>query len=414
MNASRQIPQDSSPSLLILGEVGEASRLDAVRAGQTSVGAVDIRVIAADNIADLTPAQIGRKLAETGAWVVCLGTGLGNVSRIEIAEQALALHPGLELILLADPSPEVWAEASRSGIREVVSPHAGDAEFTTALDATLTRVQRLHKMLQERAEAARRTARVIVILSPKGGSGKTTVSTNLAAALASKHPDRVALIDFDCQFGDVATAVGIEPERTLTELGQVPHLDASTIKLFLTRHSEAKFYVLPSSGRPDEADLIDEPKATEILELLSTDFDYLVVDTAAGIDERSLAAMNLATDLLFVASMDITSIRNLAKELEILDHLDLPPHGQQFVINRVDHRAGLKISEIESSIGMKAAQLIDTDPLVLTRLNQGRPLVVSDPRSNLAKKFMSLAETYLPEEEKSEGRSKWSIGKKAK
>jgi pilus assembly protein CpaE len=412
MNSSRHISQVHAPSFVILGEIGEASRLAAIRAGQTSVGAVEVQIFTAEKVEHLTPTQIGRMLAETGAWVACIGTGLGPVSRIEIAEQALALHPGMEIILLADPSPEVWAEASRSGIREVIDPHASDADFTTAVNATLTRVQRLHKMLQERTDAARRTARVIVILSPKGGSGKTTVSTNLAAALASIHPDQVALVDFDCQFGDVATSVGIEPERTLTELGQVQDLDTSTIKLFLTRHAEAKFFVLPSSGRPDEADLIDESKATEILELLSSDFDYLVVDTAAGIDERSLAAMNLATDLLFVASMDITSIRNLAKELEILDHLNLPPHSQQFVINRVDHRAGLKVSEIESSLGMKAAQLIDTDPLVLTRLNQGKPLVVSDPRSKLAKKFMALAELYLPEEEKKKVRSNRSFGKK--
>jgi pilus assembly protein CpaE len=312
----------------------------------------------------------------------------------------LTLLPGLEFILLEDASPEIWSEASRAGIREVISPEASDDEFTTAMNAAMNRVRQLQDLVAQRAEAAARTAKVIVILSPKGGSGKTTVSTNLAAALAASYPDRVALIDFDCQFGDVATSLGLEPDRTLTELGQVRELDASTIKLFLTRDPESKLYVLPSSGRPDEADLIDEAKATRILELLSSEFDYLVVDTAAGIDEPCLAAMNMASDLLFVASMDVTSIRNLSKELEILDHLDLPAHSRRFVINRVDSRSGLKTSEIETSLGMQAAQLLDNDPLVLTRLNQGRAIAVSDPRSTLAKKFFALAETYRPKEER--------------
>ena len=165
-----------------------------------------------------------------------------------------------------------------------------------------------------------RQAKVIVVISPKGGSGKTAVSSNLAVALAQRHPGRVVAVDLDVQFGDLATALSLTPEHTLAQLARTTQIDATTVKLFLTPYYNG-LYVLAGAHDPVDADAIGHAHVSEVLPLLAQNFDYVIVDTPAGLDERTLAAIECATDLLLVSSLDVTSIRSLRKALDALDHI---------------------------------------------------------------------------------------------
>ena len=165
-----------------------------------------------------------------------------------------------------------------------------------------------------------RTGKVIVVISPKGGSGKTAVSSNLAVALAQRHPGRVVAVDLDVQFGDLGTALSLTPEHTLAQLARTSQIDATTVKLFLTPY-EHGLYVLAGANDPVDADSIGHAHVSAVLPLLAQNFDYVVVDTPAGLDERTLAAIECATDLLLVSSLDVTSIRSLRKALDALDQM---------------------------------------------------------------------------------------------
>lgn len=380
--------------VVVCGDPGRPGHIEAL-APTSGSHQVRVRTTSADGIAGSAPMEIAARLLGARPQVICFGRDVPVDITLRVASDIQATAPGVEMLIVGESSPTLWAECARAGIREIVPADAAAAEFAGAVGLALERALRLRRHLVEQAASASRPARIIAVLSPKGGSGKTTVAANLGAALAQEAPERVVLVDFDCQFGDVATSLGLDPERTLTELGKVNDIDPSTVKLFLDFHSDSHLFVLPSSGTPEEADLIDEPKAVEILQALAVDFEYIVVDTAAGIDERSLAAIMQATDLVFLASMDVTSIRNLAKEIELLDQLNLPEQNRQFVLNRVDANAGLRVSEIESSLGMQAGHQLENNPLVLKRLNEGRALVITDPRSKLAKQFQALAKSLM-------------------
>ena len=158
-----------------------------------------------------------------------------------------------------------------------------------------------------------KTGRVIVVLSPKGGSGKTMVASNLTAALARDVDGSVALVDLDVQFGDAAYALGLVPEHTIGQLAAAPTLDATTLKVFLTRHEPSGAYVLCGAESPEEGESVTDELACRVVELLARDVDYVVVDTPAGLDERTLAVLELATDVVLVSSLDVSSIRNLGK-----------------------------------------------------------------------------------------------------
>jgi len=401
---------NKSPAIvLVLGQMGRAGIIEYIRS-HTGFS-VPIKVEALGWVASYTndPDSLAEELISADPEVICIGSDVPQEFALALTRLIVQLSPTVEVVLIREPSAALWAQASRLGARDVVDPDANISEFLTAIDAAVQRAVSLRSHMQVVSGNDQQLGKVIVVLSPKGGSGKTTVAVNNAEANAQRAPDRTVLVDLDCQFGDVATALGLEPERTLTDLGALSEIDQTAFKLFLTREASGNLFVLPSSGTPDEADLIDESKAISILKLARTDFDYVIVDTAAGIDERSLAAISEATDLLFVASMDVTSIRNLIKELDLLEKLGPSPQHRHFVLNRVDSTSGLKTKDIVDAVGLPISHTVDASPLVVQRANAGQSVILVEPKSAVARQLREIGEGFLNQsdrEDKKRGRSR--------
>lgn len=243
------------------------------------------------------------------------------------------------------------------------------------------------------APGSRRT-KVVVVISPKGGSGKTAVSSNLAVALAQRHPGRVAAVDLDLQFGDLATALSLNPEHTLSQLARARQIDATTVKLFLTPYANS-LYFLAGATDPVDADSISPEHVSVVLPLLAENFDYVIVDTPAGLDERTLAAIECATDLLLVSSLDVTSIRSLRKALDALDTIGVTAE-RRFVLNRSDAKVGLTPSDAEEAIGMQISCSIPSSREIPLSLNLGTPVTIAEPKAAVAKQLQELARCYAP------------------
>jgi len=240
---------------------------------------------------------------------------------------------------------------------------------------------------------------IIAVISPKGGSGKTAVSSNLAVALARRHPGRVVAVDLDVQFGDLSTALSLRPERTLAQLAHGSQVDRTTVKLFLTPH-ESGLYVLAGAPSPVEAEAITHDHVARVLPLLAQDFTYVVVDTPAGLDERTLAAIECATDLLLVTSLDVSSIRSLRQELDTLDRIGIQAR-RRLVLNRADAKVGLQPSDAEEALGMPISCSVASSREIPLSLNLGTPVVTSAPKSSVAKQLQQVTDLYAPTADKS-------------
>jgi pilus assembly protein CpaE len=239
-----------------------------------------------------------------------------------------------------------------------------------------------------------RQSKVIVVISPKGGSGKTAVSSNLSVALAQRHPSRVVAVDLDVQFGDLGTALSLTPEHTLAQLARMTQMDATTVKLFLTPY-EHGLYVLAGANDPVDADSITHAHVSTVVPILAHNFDYVVIDTPAGLDERTLAAIECATDLLLVSSLDVTSIRSLRKELDALDQMGVRV-PRTLVLNRADAKVGLNASDVEDALGMPITCSLPASRELPLALNLGIPVVINEPKSAAAKQIQQLAEHFAP------------------
>lgn len=385
--------------VVILGELGDHITIDSLRSSDYFDYSIEIvHTPFASSLTDDVE-SLATVLLTPEPTAIFIGFDVPIDFAFVLARLLLSFSAPTEIVLVNTTSTENWAQAARIGIHNIIEPNTSEKDILLAIGVALERGFRTLASFGVSTRIGKKRGRLITILSPKGGSGKTTVAVNVATAIAQVAPNRTLLIDFDCQFGDVATALGLSPERTLTDLGNLPNLDATSVKLFMTRDSTGSLLVLPSSGSPEEADVIDKALAEELLNIVLYEFDYIVIDTAAGIDERSLAAIAFASDLLFVASMDVASVRNLIKELRILDRLRNPSQACHFVLNRVTSDSGLKIADIVEAVGFPVSNQIASSSLLLKRSNSGQVISLTDPKSVESKGFVDLAHKFLTQED---------------
>lgn len=333
---------------------------------------------------------IARMVAEQPHAIV-LGPDVDDESALEAAGRVDRDHPGVSVVLVADPSPDLWQRAMRVGVREIIAPDASDSDIRETLTRAVDVADRRRRSLGASSDdgAARQ---ILAVVAPKGGAGKTLVATNLALGLARRYPGDVVLVDFDLRFGDVGSALQLVPEHTVADAAaSAGYGDAMAMKVFLTEYE--RLFVLCAPESPAQSDQITPQQVTDILQLLSEEFRYVVVDTAAGLESHALAAVETATDLLLVCSLDVSAIRSLAKEVAVLDELGVRA-TRRMVVNRVGSRVGVELTDVEETVGLPAALSIPSSRGVPFSMNQGVPIIDSEPRSAVARALGELVSVF--------------------
>lgn len=338
----------------------------------------------------LEPERVAKEIMAEASAIVLFGPDVPLPLAFAIAGIIDRDHPEVSQLLVTSPTGDIWREALRTGVRDIVSPSALETELGAALERAVERAARVRDQ-RSSVPSAPVTGRVIVVLSPKGGSGKTMLSSNLAAILARQNGGSVVLADFDVQFGDSASALGLVPAHTLADLAAAREIDGTMLKVYLTPHEPSGLFVLCGATSPEQGDVVTDDHARRIVRLLARDFDYVVVDTAAGLDETALAVLEEATDVVLMSSLDVSAIRSLGKEIQALDRIGLLSVRRHFVLNRADARVGLEVADVETALGMEVDASVPSSRAVPLSMNQGRPISIEDPSSPVSQEIARFA-----------------------
>jgi pilus assembly protein CpaE len=302
--------------------------------------------------------------------------------------------PGISVVLLADPTPGTWQAAMRAGIRDLLPATADAVEVRAAVERAGSTAAGRRRVLRPVEETARYTGRVITVASPKGGVGKTTVSANLAIGLTAAAPQSTVLVDLDVQFGDVASALGLVPEYALPDVAHGPATeDTMVLKTFLTQHPSG-LYAVCGAESPAAGDTVTAADVGRLLTSLSREFRYVVVDTAPGLSEQTLAALDRATDVVMLSSMDVPGVRGLRKELDVLRELCMIPAGRHVVMNFADAKGGLSVRDVETAIGTGVDVVLPRSAAVPASTNQGVPILATGRRDPVVKEMRRLVSRF--------------------
>ncbi len=305
-------------------------------------------------------------------------------SNLELAAAALTLlevRMGLRVLVVGPTSnPKMVLRALRGGVDDYLDDSELEEELKTAL---------------ARWRAGRigldKSGRIIAVLAPSGGSGSSTLSVNVATALAKEHKT-CALIDLKLYSGDLAALLDLKPIYTLADLClNAARVDRVLFDRTLTRHECGIHLLAPPRTLADVAHVTLEG-VRQALSQAQAAFPYVVVDVDHTFGAEQTIALQEANVVLMVLRLDFTSLRNSRRALEHLEQIGVSRERVRLVVNRHGQPKEVPASKAEEALGLKITHYIPDDAKTVNRANNnGVPLILEAPSAKVSKCLISLA-----------------------
>jgi pilus assembly protein CpaE len=342
--------------------------------------------------------------------VVLMDINMPDMDGIAATERLSAEVPTAAVVMMSVQGEADYLRRSMlAGAREfLVKPFSSD-ELTASIRQVYTRErEKLSRIAIQpvaaagiapapRAADAPREAgepgRVVAVFGPKGGVGRTTLAVNLAVAAATELGQKTCLVDASFQFGDVGVLLNLNPKNKsvadlITELEQG---EPESLDTFVINHS-AGIRVLLAPPSPEMAELITPLIAKRMIEALRKDNDLVVVDCMSSFNDTTLAILDLADTVLTMLSLEITSIKNIRLFLEVAEQLGYGSDKVRLVLNRADSSLGIRVADVEHSIGRRVDHTIVSDGRsVVYALNRGVPFFLSNREAQVSQDVLRLA-----------------------
>ncbi|MFN8178909.1 MAG: response regulator [bacterium] len=316
-------------------------------------------------------------------WVLDLAADA--TSALEAVRKLREELPQMGMVLLsADASPQLILGGIRAGAQEFLMLPLDLGEVDRAID-------RMRKQIGRLAAGVRRRGRVVAVYAAKGGVGASSVATNLALGLAMQAERKVALVDFNLQVGDLALMLDVTTEHSFARAVEDGTMDETKLDGILARHRTG-VRVLTVCDRPEDSDLVFRNHVPELFGILNSMFDWVIVDLGRHIDERSIELLDLADLVLMVSALDVPTIRNTRRYLDLLDRLEIPRARVRLIVNRHQEGGRLSNRDLENTVGMSVFWSLPNEYRPMSAaIDSGNPVVVGSPRSRLARNYIDLA-----------------------
>ncbi len=363
-------------------------------------------------------AASGREAIELAAKltpdVILMDINMPDMDGIAATERLSSEVPTAAVVMMSVQGEADYLRRSMlAGAREfLVKPFSSD-ELTSSIRQVYTRErEKLSRIAVQPAAGGNGAAtparpagetregepgRIIAVFGPKGGVGRTTLAVNLAVAAATELGQRTCLVDASFQFGDVGVLLNLNPKnKSIADL--IPEMEAGepeSLDTFLINHS-AGIHVLLAPPSPEMAELITPPGTKRMLEVLRENHDLVIVDCMSSFNDTTIAILDLADTVLTMLSLEITSIKNIRLFLEVADQLGYGQDKIRLVLNRADSSLGIRVADVEHSIGRRVDHTIVSDGRsVVYALNRGVPFFLSNREAQVSQDILRLASAVV-------------------
>ncbi len=331
--------------------------------------------------------------------LVMLDVTTGERTGIEICREFRALPDATGVpVMCVSATDEVEERIAylEAGADDVMARPFDARELEARVEALLLRFQRsrdLSPVISSDGLTMTRAKRTVAVFSPKGGVGTTTIATNVAVAAAADRPDRIVLVDFDLQFGNVATHLDLVAKQTIADLvhddGAMREPDL--LRTYATRH-DSGLHVLAAPRGPDAGQAVTASDVRLILRTALEAYDFVVVDAGSTLDARTEAVFEAAETIILAVGPEIAALNAMHAMLQYLATALPIADKSIFVVNEMFARQILKTRDVEGVLGTSVSIELPYDPfLYLKAVNEGIPIVLGAPRSAPGERLAKLS-----------------------
>lgn len=343
--------------------------------------------------------------------VIVMDINMPDMDGITATQEIKKKAPYIQVVILSVQSdPSYMRKAMLAGARDFLTKPPMIDELTDAVRRAGVLSQEERKKSAQAfptmpADGSRPIAgspiplgKVIVVYSPKGGTGRTTIATNLAIALHSEE-SKVALVDGNIQFGDVAVFLNEQGKNTVLDLApRVDELDPDVVREVMVTHRASGVNILASPPKPEMADKVTGEQFSKLLNYLRRIYTYIIVDTASQLTEAVQSALDVADLIVLITTQDIPSIKNANLFLSLADASGIRRDHILFVMNRFDKRIAITPDRVGESLRQEIVIVIPFDDKVVSySVNRGVPFMLDNNRNQPVGKSISQLSELIRE-----------------
>jgi pilus assembly protein CpaE len=329
-----------------------------------------------------------------------------DVVGITATEKIRRKYPFIQVIILSiQNDPSYMRKAMVVGARDFLSKPPMLAELTHAIRSA-------GKMAKEEKEKANQSfstgssspgtsftpgrgskGKVVVVYSPKGGTGCTTIATNLAVSLNTSET-KVILVDANLQYGDVAIFLNEQVKNSILEIApRVDDLDEEVIREVVLKHAATGLNVLAAPPRPEYANRIVLDQFVKLVQFLRQYYAYIVIDTSSYLSDVVQAALDNADVIVLITSQDIPSVKNCHLFLALADGSGIKRERIVFLMNKYDKRISISPERVGENLRQEVLVTVPMDEKVAsTAITRGIPFIIDSKALPIGKSILTLTD----------------------
>ena len=326
------------------------------------------------------------------------------VRALQTVEAVADLLPQSPIVAYSSiKEPGSIRKAMLAGVSDYLTTPVQEEELVTSIHNVLATEERKRARISGEMEEPLACGTVLTVFGAKGGIGKTTISTNLATALVQKTNQSVTLVDLDTRFGDVAILMDIPVERSIADLAlPEEEINREMLQDCLYTHNTG-VTILPAPVRPTDWRNVHAGHIERVVTLLAQTYDYVILDTPGTFNDIVARALELATLVLLVATVDLASLKDTLLALDMLRSWNFPQEKVKLVINATNEASNIQPQEVKRMLGREVFWSIPYDRNISTATQLGMPVVVTKPGTKASESLVELAHVLSGVRQQGEG-----------
>lgn len=289
--------------------------------------------------------------------------------------------------------PNAMRRAMLAGVKDYLLSPLKEEEVIGSINTVIAQEERRRALMAGETEDLVAAGTVLTVFGAKGGIGKTTIATNLATALVQKTNQSVVTVDLDTRFGDVAILMDIPVERSIADLA-IPEeeITRELLQDCIYTHNTG-VAILPAPIRPTDWRSVHAGHIERIVQFLMQTYDYVILDTPGTFNDIVARALELATMVVLVATVDMASLKDTLLAIDMLRSWNFPQEKIKLVINATNEATTVHPQEIKRMLGREVFWSVPYDRNISTATQLGMPVVVAKPHSKAAESLVEMAYT---------------------
>lgn len=287
--------------------------------------------------------------------------------------------------------PGAMRKAMLAGVSDYLVAPVKDEDLINSIYTVLAAEERKRARLTGEAEEPVAAGSVITVFGAKGGIGKTTIATNLTTALVQKTSQSAVLVDLDTRFGDVGILMDIPVERSIADMA-VPEdeITREMVQDCLYQHNSG-VYILPAPIRPTDWRNVHAGHIEKIVSILTQSYDYVILDTPGTFNDIVARALELASMVVLVATVDMASLKDTLLAIDMLRSWNFPQDKIKLVINSTNEASNVQPQEVKRMLGREVFWSVPYDRNISTATQLGMPVVLAKPQSKASESLVEMA-----------------------